>query len=58
MRPEYDNTVMIGQTAKSLVVVPMIAGGEVNGVISLQNLDQEDAFLNRMSAYLQLWPIV
>jgi GAF domain-containing protein len=32
------------KAAKSLVLVPMIAGGEVNGVISLQNVDQENAF--------------
>src|SRR5205814_9731703 len=30
--------------AKSIVLVPMIASGEVTGVISLQNLDQENAF--------------
>ncbi len=44
MRPVYDNTVMVGQAAKSLVLVPMVAGGEVTGVISLQNVDQEEAF--------------
>src|SRR6185503_2128796 len=44
LRPLYDNTVVTGQAAKSVVLVPMIAGGEVTGVISLQNLDQEDAF--------------
>ncbi len=43
-RSAYDNTVVVGQAAKSLVLVPMIAGGEVTGVISLQNLDQENAF--------------
>ena len=43
-RSTYDNTVVVGQAAKSLVLVPMIAGGEVTGVISLQNLDQENAF--------------
>ncbi len=43
-RSKFDNAVIVGQAAKSLVLVPMIAGGEVNGVISLQNLDQEDAF--------------
>jgi GAF domain-containing protein/CheY-like chemotaxis protein len=43
-RSMYDNTVMIGEAAKSLVFVPMIAGDKVAGVISLQNLDQEDAF--------------
>ncbi|HYK57627.1 MAG TPA: GAF domain-containing protein, partial [Flavisolibacter sp.] len=44
LRPVYDNTVVVGQAAKSLVFVPMMAGGEVTGVISLQNLDQEEAF--------------
>jgi GAF domain-containing protein/CheY-like chemotaxis protein/ligand-binding sensor domain-containing protein len=41
---EYDNPVLIGEIPKSLVFVPMIAGGEVTGVVSLQNLDQENAF--------------
>ncbi|HOI28501.1 MAG TPA: GAF domain-containing protein [Melioribacteraceae bacterium] len=41
---KYDNVVMFGERAKSLVFVPMIAGDEVTGVISLQNLDKEDAF--------------
>ncbi len=44
LRSSYDNTVLVGQAAKSLVMVPMLAGGEVTGVISLQNLDQEEAF--------------
>ena len=44
LRSQYDNTVIVGQAAKSLVLVPMMAGGEVTGVISLQNLDQENAF--------------
>lgn len=43
-RPKYDNTVLMGQAAKSLVMVPMIAGNEVTGVVSLQNLDKENAF--------------
>lgn len=43
-RKKYDQTVMIGEAAKSLVFVPMIVGNEVTGVISLQNLDKEDAF--------------
>ena len=43
-RSKYDNTVIIGEAAKSLVFVPMIASGKATGVISLQNLDQEDAF--------------
>ncbi|HLF46273.1 MAG TPA: GAF domain-containing protein [Chitinophagaceae bacterium] len=40
----YDQKVITGEGAKSLVMVPMIAGGEATGVISLQNLDQENAF--------------
>ncbi len=43
-RTKYDQSVIIGEGAKSIVLVPMIAGGEVTGVISLQNLDKEDAF--------------
>jgi len=41
---EYDNQVVIGEASKSCVFVPMIAGGEVTGIVSLQNLDQENAF--------------
>lgn len=44
VRSAYDNTVVVGEAAKSLVLVPMISAGEVTGVISLQNLDQENAF--------------
>jgi GAF domain-containing protein/DNA-binding response OmpR family regulator len=33
-----------GEPAKSSLFVPLIGGGEVTGVISLQNLDHEDAF--------------
>jgi len=43
-RSKYDQTVIIGQAAKSMVLVPMIASDEVTGVISLQNLDKENAF--------------
>src|SRR5688572_29919915 len=43
-RSKYDQTVITGEGAKSIVMVPMIAGGEATGVISLQNLDQENAF--------------
>lgn len=38
------NPVVIGEKPKSLVFVPMITGDEVTGVISLQNLDKENAF--------------
>ena len=41
---EYDNEILIGQMPKSQLYVPMIAGGEVKGIISLQNLDHEQAF--------------
>ncbi len=43
-RPKYDQKPIKGEGAKSLVMVPMTAGNEVKGVISLQNLDQENAF--------------
>ncbi len=41
---KYGNTVVVGETPKSLVFVPMLSGGEVSCLISLQNLDNEDAF--------------
>jgi GAF domain-containing protein/DNA-binding response OmpR family regulator len=44
LRLTYDNTVIVGEASKSLVMVPMVVGGEVTGVISLQNIDQENAF--------------
>ena len=41
----YDNPmVMLGEPAKSVLYVPMIVEGQSKGVISLQNLDQENAF--------------
>ena len=41
---EYNNPILSGAMPKSAIFVPMIAGGEVTGIISLQNLDHEDAF--------------
>ena len=41
---EYGNVVMAGEASKSVVFVPIIAGGEPTGVMSLQNIDEEDAF--------------
>ena len=41
---EYESYVEQGELPKSAVFVPMIAGGEVTGIISLQNLDKEHAF--------------
>jgi GAF domain-containing protein/CheY-like chemotaxis protein len=45
-RSKYDQSVIVGKGAKSIVLVPMFASGEVTGVISLQNLDEENAFSN------------
>src|SRR6476661_6952595 len=41
---DFGNEILIGEMPKSQMYVPMIAGGEVKGVISLQNLDHENAF--------------
>jgi GAF domain-containing protein len=41
---QYSNSILIGEQPKSAVFVPMISGGKVNGMISLQNLDHENAF--------------
>ena len=41
---EFGNEILIGEVPKSQVYVPMIQGNEVKGVISLQNLDHEQAF--------------
>lgn len=41
---QYDNQVMVGEQPKSLVMVPMITGGNVTGIISLQNVDHDNAF--------------
>lgn len=41
---EFGSTVLAGQRPKSYLGVPLIAGGEAIGVISLQNLDREHAF--------------
>jgi len=39
-----EGTVLEGEEPKSLVFVPMIVGNDVTGIISLQNLDVENAF--------------
>lgn len=41
---KYDNAIIFGETPKSAALVPLIAGNEVKGIISLQNLDKEFAF--------------
>ncbi len=43
-RLQYYNTVIVGKAAKSLIMAPLMAAGNVNGVISLQNIDEENAF--------------
>ncbi len=40
----FGNPLIIGEIPKSQVFVPMIAGGDIKGIISLQNLDRENAF--------------
>ena len=41
---ELGSTVLAGEAPKSYLGVPLIAGGEVTGVITLQNIDREEAF--------------
>ncbi len=40
----YDNPVVVGEKPKAALFVPLLAGDVANGVISLQNLDDPDAF--------------
>jgi PAS domain S-box-containing protein len=40
----YGSTVIAGESPKSILFVPLVAGGEATGVISLQNVDRERAF--------------
>ncbi|HEU5476385.1 MAG TPA: GAF domain-containing protein [Gaiellaceae bacterium] len=40
----YGSTVLAGEMAKSVLFVPLVAGGKATGVISLQNVDREHAF--------------
>ena len=40
----YGSTVVAGENAKSVLFVPLVAGGKATGVISLQNIDREHAF--------------
>jgi PAS domain S-box-containing protein len=41
---EFGSTVLAGELPKCYLGVPLIAGGEVTGVITLQNIDRECAF--------------
>jgi PAS domain S-box-containing protein len=40
----YGSFVSTGEMAKSVLFVPLVAGGNATGVISLQNIDREHAF--------------
>ena len=40
----YGSTVVAGERPKSVLFVPLVAGGKAAGVISLQNIDREHAF--------------
>jgi PAS domain S-box-containing protein len=40
----FGNPVLTGEMPKSVLYVPLIAGGKATGVISLQNIDREHAF--------------
>ncbi|MDQ7817235.1 MAG: GAF domain-containing protein [Melioribacteraceae bacterium] len=44
MGVEFNNPAQIGEEPKAAVFVPMLVGDEVKGIISLQNLDRENAF--------------
>lgn len=41
---EFGNPTIVGEDAKSGIWMPMIVSNEVTGIISLQNMDQENAF--------------
>ncbi|HEY3578204.1 MAG TPA: GAF domain-containing protein [Gaiellaceae bacterium] len=40
----YGSTVLAGEMPKSVLFIPLVAGGKATGVISLQNVDREHAF--------------
>jgi PAS domain S-box-containing protein len=40
----YGSTLVSGEWPKSVLFVPLVAGGKATGVISLQNIDREHAF--------------
>jgi GAF domain-containing protein len=41
---QYENPVLSGEMAKSAIYVPLVSGGKVTGVISLQSVTREHAF--------------
>jgi PAS domain S-box-containing protein len=40
----YGSTVLAGEAPKSVLFIPLVAGGKATGAISLQNIDREHAF--------------
>ncbi|HEX5809932.1 MAG TPA: GAF domain-containing protein [Anaerolineales bacterium] len=44
LRVEYGNRILSGEGARSAIFMPMVVGNEVTGIITIQNLDQENAF--------------
>ena len=48
--------VLSGEMPKSVLYVPLVAGGSVTGVISLQNIDREHAFSASDVQLLRRWP--
>ena len=41
---EVGSQIIAGENPKSALFVPLLVGGQVRGVVTLQNLDREDAF--------------
>jgi len=41
---QYGSTVVAGEAPRSYLGVPLLMGGEVRGIITLQNIDRENAF--------------
>jgi PAS domain S-box-containing protein len=44
MQAKYGSHIVAGASAKSYLGVPLLMGGEVRGIITLQNMDREHAF--------------
>ncbi len=41
---EYGNPLVVGEAPRSCIFVPLVASDQVTGIISLQNLDQENSY--------------
>src|SRR4029077_12798406 len=40
----YGSTLLGGEKPKTVLFIPLVAGGKATGVVSLQNVDREHAF--------------